>query len=124
MRADGLSGDQVKRSVVSRSFGIRDGHGILFVSSTGDIYPAGFLPLVVGNVRKDQVADVYRRAPTFRALHDPRQFTGRCGFCEYNTVCGGSRARAYAATGDPLASDPLCDYEPHATEPEQARIGP
>jgi radical SAM protein len=124
MRAGGLSGDQLKGGAGSRSFGIRDGHGIMFVSCTGDIYPAGFLPLVVGNVRKDRLADIYRNAPTFRALHDPKQFAGRCGFCEYNAVCGGSRARAYAATGDPLASDPFCDYEPHARKLEQARIGP
>ncbi|MBI2819266.1 MAG: TIGR04053 family radical SAM/SPASM domain-containing protein [Acidobacteria bacterium] len=121
MRAEGLSGEQIKKSGTYRSFGIRDGHGILFVSNTGDICPAGFLPLVVGNVRKDRVADVYRNAPVFRALHDPTQFVGRCGFCEYSALCGGSRARAYGATGDPLASDPFCDYEP---QPKQGRNSP
>ena len=67
----------------------------MFVSNTGDICPAGFLPLVVGNVRNDRVADIYRNAPLFRSLHDPTQFEGRCGFCEYRALCGGSRARAY-----------------------------
>jgi radical SAM protein with 4Fe4S-binding SPASM domain len=112
MRAEGLSGEQIKSSRTYRSFGVRDGHGILFVSNTGDICPAGFLPLVVGNVRKDRVAEVYRNAPVFRSLHDPTQFEGRCGICEYNALCGGSRARAYGATGNPLASDPFCDYQP------------
>ncbi len=112
MRAEGMTGDAIKRSGTSRGFGIRDGHGIVFVSNTGDICPAGFLPLVTGNVRRDRIADVYRNAPLFQSLHDPSQFEGRCGFCEYSALCGGSRARAYAATGDPLASDPLCDYEP------------
>ncbi len=112
MRAEGMTGDQIKRSGAYRGFGIRDGHGILFVSNTGDICPAGFLPLVTGNVRKDRVADVYRNAPLFLSLHDPSQFEGRCGFCEYSALCGGSRARAYAATGNPLATDPLCEYEP------------
>jgi radical SAM protein len=112
MRAEGMSGEQIRRSRTYRSFGIRDGHGIMFVSNTGDICPAGFLPLVVGNVRRDRVADVYRNAPVFQALHDPTQFDGRCGICEYNALCGGSRARAYGATGDPLASDPFCDYQP------------
>jgi radical SAM protein len=112
MRAGGMSGEEIKRSGTYRSFGIRDGHGIVFVSNTGDICPAGFLPLVVGNVRRDRLADVYRNAPVFRALHDPTQFQGRCGICEYSALCGGSRARAYAATGDELASDPLCAYEP------------
>jgi len=114
MRAEGLSGEQIKRRRTFRSFGVRDGHGILFVSNTGDICPAGFLPLVVGNVRKDRVAEVYRNAPVFRSLHDPTQFEGRCGICEYNALCGGSRARAYGATGNPLASDPFCDYQPQS----------
>ena len=94
MRAEGLTGEQVRRTGAGRGFGIRDGHGILFVSNTGDICPAGFLPLVVGNVRRDRVADVYRNAPVFKSLHDPMQFEGRCGYCEYHALCGGSRARA------------------------------
>ena len=112
MRAEGLVGEQIKRSAASRGFGIRDGHGIMFVSNTGDICPAGFLPLAAGNVRKDRVADIYRSAPLFQSLHDPMNFAGRCGVCEYRALCGGSRARAYEATGDPLASDPFCLYEP------------
>ena len=112
MREEGLGGDQIKRSPAFRSFGIRDGHGIMFVSNTGDICPAGFLPLSVGNVRRDRVADIYRNAPLFQSLHDPTQFEGRCGVCEYRALCGGSRARAYGATGNPLAEDPFCLYEP------------
>jgi radical SAM protein len=112
MRAEGLSGDQIKRSVAARSFGIRDGHGIMFVSNTGDICPAGFLPLAAGNVRKDRVAEIYRRSPLFELLHDPARFDERCGVCEYHALCGGSRARAYEATGSPLGSDPFCLYEP------------
>jgi radical SAM protein with 4Fe4S-binding SPASM domain len=112
MRAGGMTGEQIKGSGAYRGFGIRDGHGIMFVSHTGDICPAGFLPLVVGNIRKDRVSEVYRTAPVFQSLHDPSQFEGRCGFCEYSALCGGSRARAYEATGDPLASDPFCTYQP------------
>ena len=112
MRAEGLTGADIKRSGLTRGFGIRDGHGIMFVSCTGDICPAGFLPLAAGNVRRDRVAGVYRNAPLFQSLHDPEQFEGRCGVCEYRALCGGSRARAFAATGDPLASDPLCPYVP------------
>ena len=114
MRAAGLAGDQIKRTGAYRGFGIRDGHGVLFVSHTGDICPAGFLPLVAGNVRRDRVADIYRTSPLFEALHDPSRFEGRCGFCEYKALCGGSRARAFGATGDPLAEDPFCAYEPHS----------
>ncbi len=114
MREEGLAGDQIKKSPAYRGFGIRDGNGIVFVSHTGDICPAGFLPLAVGNVRKDRLAEVYRSSPVFLALHDPAQFHGRCGHCEYHALCGGSRARAYEATGDPLGQDPFCIYEPHA----------
>jgi radical SAM protein with 4Fe4S-binding SPASM domain len=112
MRNEGITGDQIKRTSAYRGFGIRDGHGIMFVSNTGDICPAGFLPLVTGNVRRDRIADVYRNAPSFRSLHDPAQFEGRCGYCEYHALCGGSRARAYEATGNPLAEDPFCAYQP------------
>jgi radical SAM protein len=112
MRGEGLNGDQIKRSGAYRGFGIRDGHGIMFISNIGDICPAGFLPLVVGNVRKDRVADIYRNASVFQSLHDPTQFQGRCGYCEYHALCGGSRARAFEATGNPLATDPFCAYQP------------
>lgn len=112
MRKAGMSASEIERTPVYRGFGIRDGHGIVFVSNQGDIYPAGFLPLAVGNVRRDRLVDIYRNAPMFRALHTPSQFRGKCGRCEYSALCGGSRARAFAYTGDPLASDPFCPYEP------------
>ncbi len=112
MRAAGQTAREIERSSVYRGFGIRDGHGIMFISSEGDIYPAGFLPLTVGNVRRDHLVDVYRHAPVFCALHTPNQLKGKCGRCEYRGICGGSRARAFAFTGDPLASDPFCPYQP------------
>jgi AdoMet-dependent heme synthase len=112
MRESGMTGDQVRKSGATRSYGIRDGHGIMFVSNTGDICPAGFLPLAAGNVRQDNIVEVYRNSELFRQLHDPAHFEGRCGLCEYHTLCGGSRARAYSATGNPLASDPICEYQP------------
>jgi AdoMet-dependent heme synthase len=115
MRAEGMTGEEIRRSPNARGFGIRDGHGIVFVSNTGDICPAGFLPVTTGNVRKDNLAAVYRDGSLFSVLHEPEQFTGRCGVCEYHTICGGSRARAYSATGDPLATDPLCTHEPKRT---------
>jgi AdoMet-dependent heme synthase len=112
MRTKGMTGDEMKSAVVARGFGVRDGHGVMFVSHTGDICPAGFLPLVAGNVRSDQVAEVYRDSPVFEALHDSSLFQGECGRCEYGPLCGGSRARAFAATGNPLAEDPFCAYQP------------
>ena len=112
MREEGMTGEQIRKSGATRSHGIRDGHGIVFVSNTGDICPAGFLPLPAGNVRKDDLVDIYRDSPLFRQLHDPLQFEGRCGVCDYRTLCGGSRARAFSATGNPLASDPICVFDP------------
>jgi radical SAM protein len=91
--------------------GVRDGSGIMFISHTGVIYPSGFLPLSAGSVRTEDPVTIYREAGIFRALRRPDLFGGRCGRCEYRDPCGGSRARAYAATGDPLAEDPLCVYE-------------
>jgi len=99
---------------VQHAAGIRDGNGILFISHTGDICPSGFLALPTGNVRTEDVVAVYRNAPLFRELREPEQFAGRCGACEFHFVCGGSRARAWAATGDPLGADPLCTHEPAA----------
>lgn len=112
MRASGMPPEAIRRSSVYRGFGIRDGNGIVFVSNTGDIYPAGFLPLNVGNVRGDNLVTTYRDAPMMRSLHDPNTFKGKCGYCEYRIVCGGSRARAFTHTGDALESDPFCAYEP------------
>lgn len=92
--------------------GVRDGNGILFISHTGDVTPAGFLPTVTGNVKGDNIVTLYRAAPLFVALRRPDGFGGRCGRCELRWECGGSRARALAASGDPLAEDPLCSYIP------------
>ena len=92
--------------------GVGDGKGIMFVGHTGEIFPAGFLPLECGRFPRDSVVDVYQNHPTFRALRDPDQFHDDCGVCEYRYVCGGSRSRAYAVTGDPLAGEPDCLYEP------------
>ena len=92
--------------------GVRDGNGIMFISHTGEVQPSGFLPLTGGNVRTDDVVAIYRDSPLFRRLRRPAFFTGRCGRCEFQSVCGGSRARAYAASGDPFTEDPLCPYEP------------
>ena len=112
MREAGWPIDRIRQTSVYRGFGIRDGHGVVFVSNQGHIYPAGFLPLIAGNVRHDHLVDVYRNSAIFRSLHSPETFHGKCARCEYRALCGGSRARGFAATGDPLASDPLCAFEP------------
>lgn len=87
--------------------GTRDGRGIVFVGHDGDVTPAGFLPVPLGNVRQAPLDGIYRDHPLLREIR-AAAFHGRCGGCEHATLCGGSRARAYAATGDPLGEDPGC----------------
>jgi radical SAM protein with 4Fe4S-binding SPASM domain len=94
--------------------GVGDGKGVMFVNHTGEIYPAGFLPIRCGRFPQDSVIETYQKHPVFLALRDPNGFHDRCGVCEYRHVCGGSRARAYALTGDYLATDPDCVYIPQA----------
>ena len=100
------------RRVAFRSAGVGDGKGFVFVSHRGEIFPSGFLPVTGGNVRRDSLVDVYRNAPLFRDLRDPAKREGKCGCCEYQNLCGGSRSRAFASTGNYLAADPRCTYQP------------
>ena len=108
----GRSRAEVEAHPMARGFGVRDGNGIVFVSNLGEVMPSGFLPLSVGNVKERSLVELYRDDPLMRSLRDPDGFKGRCGVCEFHDWCGGSRARAYAWTGDPLESDPLCPYQP------------
>lgn len=97
---------------LGRARGVNDGDGFLFVSHTGDLFPSGFLPLAGGNVRTHDMVDVYRNSPLFKSLRDKSLLKGKCGVCEYKPVCGGSRARAFAVTGDPLEAEPFCSHLP------------
>lgn len=112
MRAAGMHAHEVENTAVYRGFQIRDGHGIVFVSHLGEVYPSGFLPLPCGNVRNGSLPEIYRNSPVFRALHTPENFLSKCGACEYKQICGGSRARAFAYTGNVLESDPFCPFVP------------
>jgi radical SAM protein len=94
--------------------GINDAKGFVFISHLGDVFPSGFLPLAAGNVRRQSLADIYRHSPLFRDLRDTSLLEGKCGICEFREICGGSRARAFALTGDPLAEEPCCVYQPKA----------
>jgi AdoMet-dependent heme synthase len=92
--------------------GINDGKGFVFISHLGEVYPSGFLPLSAGNIRRQSLADIYRNSPLFRRLRDSKNLGGKCGVCEYREICGGSRARSFAMTGDLFAEEPCCVYEP------------
>ena len=108
----GPAGRRGARPPAPRPSPVNDGRGFMFVSHDGRVSPSGFLPLEAGNVRETSPVDLYRDAPLFRALRDPTRLGGRCGRCRWRALCGGSRARAYALTGDPLAEEPTCPYRP------------
>jgi radical SAM protein len=117
MKADhGAVVNESARGVAFRTAGVSDGKGFVFVSHQGEIFPSGFLPVSGGNVLHESLTDVYRNSDLFKTLRDTTRREGKCGICEYQKVCGGSRARAYALTGDFLASDPRCIYQPNAVE--------
>lgn len=97
---------------IGRARSVNDGDGFMFISHTGEIMPSGFLPLPAGNVREDDLVAVYRDHPLFTTLRDRSRLKGKCGVCEYKRVCGGSRARAHAVTGDFLAPEPFCAHVP------------
>lgn len=92
--------------------GLNDGKGFLFISHTGEVFPSGFLPLSAGNIRKQPLASIYRESALFRNLRDTSRLEGKCGACEFKEVCGGSRSRAFALTGNPYAEEPCCSYVP------------
>jgi len=108
---EGMSFEEIQRLGKQMGFGIRDGNGVIFVSHKGEVYPAGFLPApFLGNVREKPLSDIYRNSPLLMELRDMDRVTGKCGCCEFRWICGGSRARAYAVTGNYLAEEPLCVY--------------
>jgi radical SAM protein len=102
------------------ALGINDGKGIMFISHLGLIYPSGFLPINCGVFPRDHLVQVYQEAPLFRALRDAERLEGKCRLCEYRNICGGSRARAFAVSDNPLAEEPDCAYLPSALQENPA----
>lgn len=117
-RGDGSAagvGAGVEPAAVPEHFvGTNDGKGVMFVGHSGEIYPSGFLPIPCGRFPFESVVHVYQKSVLFEALRDPDRLKGKCGACEFRRVCGGSRARAFAVSGDPLAEEPDCAYVPRA----------
>ncbi len=111
------------RDVIGRApRGLNDGKGFVFVSHTGDVLPSGFLPLSAGNIRRQKLATIYRESPLFRSLRNTSKLEGKCGACEFKEICGGSRARAYALTGNPNAEEPCCAYVPNGYVPPPSSV--
>ena len=99
------------------------GTSVCFISNEGTVYPCGYLPVSAGDTRVQSFADIWNDSPVFRELRDPDALGGKCGECRYQALCGGCRARAYAATGSFLAEEPFCSYQP-ATDIRPARSIP
>jgi AdoMet-dependent heme synthase len=112
-RTQGLPTHAVERRRQLRApRSVNDGNGFVFIDHLGNICPSGFLPVQRGNVREVNLADVYRTDHVFTRLRDANALLDKCGRCRFREICGGSRSRAFAATGAVMASDPLCVYEP------------
>jgi radical SAM protein len=106
--------DRIRDGLKRAPKSVNDGNGFIFVSHTGDVFPSGLLPIKVGNIRENRLDQIYRTSPVLNELRNPDLYKGKCGICEYRKVCGGSRSRAYAMTGDYLASEPFCTYVPQS----------
>ena len=102
--------------------GLNDGKGFVFISHKGEVFPSGFLPLQAGSIREQGLATIYRDSPLFRNLRDTSKLEGKCGSCEFKEICGGSRSRAYALTGNPHAEEPCCSYVPKGYVPPETRL--
>jgi len=94
------------------SKGCLAGLGVLFVSHRGDVYPCGYLPIHCGNVVEQRLAEIWDQSEDLARMRDVAALEGKCGLCEYKKVCGGCRARAFGMTGNYMAEEPLCAYEP------------
>lgn len=93
------------------------GSGVCFISHQGEVYPCGYLPIAAGDLKRDRFRDVWEKAEVFAALRDPNSLEGKCGWCEFKHVCLGCRARAYGMTGNFLAEEPFCIYQPSKAVP-------
>jgi radical SAM protein with 4Fe4S-binding SPASM domain len=111
-----LEGEQTAAPLVKYT-ATRDGKGLMFVGYDGQVHPSGFLPIRTGKLPEDRLISIYCTNQLFTDLRDASKLKGRCGRCEYRSICGGSRSRAFAELGDPLEEDPACPYAPSADSP-------
>ena len=91
---------------------VNDGKGSIFINHKGEVYPCRYLAVSAGNITVQSLSEVYSDSSLFLSLRDSSKLKGKCGRCPVRKICGGSRARAYAMTGDLFAEEPCCAYEP------------
>lgn len=111
-RQEGIAVNYANFGLDAVSRGCLGGSGFCFISHSGQVQPCGYLELDCGQVRDEPFSHIWRNSTRFREIRDPSFYTGKCGICEYERVCGGCRARAYTMNGDYLAEEPLCGYQP------------
>ena len=92
--------------------GCLGGTGFCFISHTGQVQPCGYLELNCGNIRETPFPEIWRNSAYFKQFRDQKCYEGKCGVCEFHKVCGGCRARAYSMSGNHMAPEPLCTYQP------------
>jgi len=92
--------------------GCLGGTGFCFISAVGQVQPCGYLELDCGNVKTTPFPEIWRTSKPFLQFRDKAAYEGKCGVCEYHRVCGGCRARAFTMSGNYMAPEPLCSYEP------------
>ena len=107
-----VKADKVADAIGRAPRGLNDGKGFVFISHKGEVFPSGFLPMSAGSIRQQSLATIYRESPLFVGLRDTSRLEGTCGGCEFKEICGGSRARSYALTGNPHGEEPCCSYIP------------
>lgn len=103
---------------------INEARGSIFISHTGEVFPGARLPLSAGNIRDAKLAEIYRDSELFRKFRDTDNLDGKCGACECREICGGSRARVFALTGELFGEDPCCIYQPKRVKPAKAKAMP
>lgn len=117
-------GDRAADAIGRAPRGLNDGKGFVFISHTGEVFPSGFLPLPAGNIRRQELGAIYRDSPLFQNLRETSKLEGKCRACEFREICGGSRSRAYALTGNPHAEEPCCSYIPKGYIPPAPEVKP
>lgn len=111
-REEGLAVTPEHFGMDAMTRGCLGGTGFCFISHTGQVQPCGYLTVDCGNIKTEPFPDIWRNASLFQAFRTQKSYKGKCGVCEYHTVCGGCRARAWSMAGDPLGQEPLCAYTP------------
>ena len=95
--------------------GCQAGKGFVGINAEGDVAPCVQLldnKINCGNVRETPLSEIIRNNEIINELRSRENLKGKCGRCRYKHTCGGCRATAFYHSGDYLAEDPTCFFEP------------